>query len=138
MIDLFASAALLLFLDQLSKTFAEVYAGERSIAVGTLLRLRHVASIKRRYTSDTGRALLVLLWLASLASAIILYRTPAFHSRAAMMAFGAAIGGAAGNLIDILHTRSVSDFIDFSFWPTFNLADAAIVCGLAVAFWQRF
>ncbi len=53
---------------------------------------------------------------------------------------GLVIGGAAGNLADRLfrsRNGAVVDFIHLSFWPTFNLADSAIVSGcvlLAVAF----
>jgi signal peptidase II len=51
------------------------------------------------------------------------------------------IGGAAGNLVDRL-TRgdglldgAVVDFIDFSFFPAFNLADSAITVGAVLALW---
>jgi len=52
-----------------------------------------------------------------------------------MAGVGAALGGAAGNLLDILRRRSVLDFIDLRWWPVFNIADVGIVAGLAVAFW---
>ncbi len=46
------------------------------------------------------------------------------------------VGGAAGNLIDRLRFGAVTDFIDLHWgeahWPTFNLADAAIVCGVGL------
>lgn len=38
-------------------------------------------------------------------------------------------GGAAGNLIDRAKTGLVVDFLDFRFWPVFNIADIAIVAG---------
>lgn len=38
-------------------------------------------------------------------------------------------GGAAGNLIDRVIFGGVVDYIDFRFWPVFNLADIAIVMG---------
>jgi signal peptidase II len=30
---------------------------------------------------------------------------------------------------------SVTDFIDFSFWPNFNVADSAITIGVVVLLW---
>ncbi|MEW6182441.1 MAG: signal peptidase II [Bacillota bacterium] len=45
---------------------------------------------------------------------------------------GLLLGGAVGNLIDRLRFGYVIDFIDIGFWPVFNLADTAIVCGVAV------
>lgn len=41
-------------------------------------------------------------------------------------------GGAIGNLIDRITTGYVIDFFDFRIWPVFNIADMAIVCGVAV------
>lgn len=43
---------------------------------------------------------------------------------------GLLLGGALGNLIDRVRIDSVVDFIKLPAWPTFNLADAAIVAGV--------
>lgn len=40
-----------------------------------------------------------------------------------------ALGGAAGNFIDRVRLGFVVDYLDLHFWPVFNLADAAILCG---------
>jgi signal peptidase II len=40
------------------------------------------------------------------------------------------IGGALGNLADRVRDGAVTDFIDLPLWPTFNLADLAIVAGV--------
>jgi signal peptidase II len=40
------------------------------------------------------------------------------------------IGGALGNLADRVRDGAVTDFIDLPLWPTFNLADVAIVAGV--------
>lgn len=42
------------------------------------------------------------------------------------------LGGALGNFIDRVKTGYVIDFFDFSFWPVFNMADIAIVTGVAI------
>ena len=57
------------------------------------------------------------------------------QSHAAQAGVGCALGGAAGNLLDILRRGHVVDFIDLGWWPVFNLADVAIVGGLLFAFW---
>ena len=49
------------------------------------------------------------------------------------------LAGAGGNLADRIRLGAVVDFIDFRFWPVFNLADTWITCGtilLALAFWK--
>ncbi len=49
-----------------------------------------------------------------------------------MSALGLVLGGTIGNLIDRLCLGYVTDFIDFSFWPAFNVADSAIVIGVII------
>ena len=39
-------------------------------------------------------------------------------------------GGALGNLLDRVMYGFVIDFIDFNFWPAFNIADSAITVGV--------
>jgi signal peptidase II len=57
-------------------------------------------------------------------------------------ALGAVIGGAVGNIIDRLHYGAVADFLDFHMgqwhWPAFNLADSAIVVGVAILMLDSF
>lgn len=48
------------------------------------------------------------------------------------LALGLILGGAIGNLIDRLRLGHVVDFIDLRWWPVFNLADSAIVCGVVL------
>lgn len=48
------------------------------------------------------------------------------------VALGLVLGGGAGNLADriVRSTPGVVDWIDVGWWPVFNLADSAIVCGV--------
>ena len=41
------------------------------------------------------------------------------------------IGGSVSNLFDRVASGHVTDFIDFNFWPSFNLADTFIVLGVS-------
>lgn len=64
-------------------------------------------------------------------------------SRGAASGVGLVLGGALGNLADRLvrgEGGAVVDFVRIGFWPTFNVADAAIVVGavlLAVSYWRN-
>lgn len=52
------------------------------------------------------------------------------------VALGLIMGGAIGNnLIDRLRLGHVTDFLHFSFWPIFNIADMAIVGGAILMGW---
>jgi signal peptidase II len=45
---------------------------------------------------------------------------------------GLVIGGSLSNLVDRVRLGYVTDFIDFGWWPAFNLADSFIVIGVAM------
>jgi signal peptidase II len=62
--------------------------------------------------------------------AFFFYRhLPFLSSALSEVALGLILGGTVGNLIDRLRLGYVTDFIDFHFWPAFNVADSAIVVG---------
>lgn len=67
-------------------------------------------------------AVVVVLWM-------LLAGEP---SRLATVGCGLILGGAAGNLLDRLSAGEVTDYIHFSFWYVFNVADAAITVGVAI------
>ena len=78
-------------------------------------------------------------WLAGLAVltlfAIFFFRRAlGLQSRWAQLCFGLLCGGTVGNLTDRLRYGHVIDFLDFHFgsyiYPSFNVADAGIVCGV--------
>jgi signal peptidase II len=56
------------------------------------------------------------------------------------VALGLLIGGAIGNIIDRIRIGAVVDFLDFYVghwhWPAFNVADSAVVSGVALLMLQ--
>jgi signal peptidase II len=48
------------------------------------------------------------------------------------LAVGLIVGGALGNLADRIRIGAAIDFIDPPLWPAFNIADIAIVAGVAL------
>jgi signal peptidase II len=134
MVSMFAFVILVFVVDQWSKAAAQFLLRGRSVSWGPLLRFRCVAGLRNAHPRKSSRVALALFWLAALASAILLHRFSGwFQSDFALIGLGLAMGGAAGNLADILRRRYVTDFIDLGWWPVFNLADVAIVAGLLVA-----
>ncbi len=59
-------------------------------------------------------------------------RFPYLISRGTTAGVGLLLGGASGNLIDRLRLGEVTDFIGVGIWPTFNVADSAIVVGAII------
>ena len=63
--------------------------------------------------------------------AVLLARNPT--TAGMWVAVGLVAGGALGNLADRLRDGSVIDYIEINYpWPPFNLADVAIVSGVAI------
>ncbi|GAF88347.1 unnamed protein product, partial [marine sediment metagenome] len=60
------------------------------------------------------------------------HRFPFLDNILGKSALGLVLGGTVGNLIDRLRFGYVTDFIDFGFWPAFNIADSAIVIGVII------
>lgn len=51
-----------------------------------------------------------------------------------LISLGLIEGGILGNLIDRIKYGYVIDFINFHYWPVFNLADSFIVTGVIIFF----
>ncbi|MDW7651286.1 MAG: signal peptidase II [Bacillota bacterium] len=60
-----------------------------------------------------------------------LHQLPKEH-KLLRIALALQLGGALGNLLDRLRFGYVVDFLDFRFWPVFNIADIAIVVGIGL------
>jgi signal peptidase II len=75
----------------------------------------------------------IVILLTGLAVAWMLYFFARSGSRHPVLpvALGLVIGGSVSNLLDRVRLGHVTDFLDFRYWPAFNLADTFIVVGVA-------
>lgn len=69
-------------------------------------------------------SLAIILWLA----VYFLFAYRLFWERGLALIF--ILGGGISNFLERGITGSVRDFLSFSFWPSFNVADIAIVGGV--------
>jgi signal peptidase II len=81
-----------------------------------------------------GGVLLVVFAVLALAALLFFFARHRQHPLV-WLPTGLLIGGAAGNLIDRAWEGAVTDFIDLSWWPAFNLADVAITFGVLSLLW---
>ena len=83
--------------------------------------------------------LLICLAVLVLALIAIFRKDLALHTSVSQWCFGLIIGGIVGNTIDRVLRGHVVDFLDVRLpgyqWPTFNVADSAIVIG---TFWYIY
>lgn len=81
---------------------------------------------------ENKRLLFILIAVLILVVGGYFYRKIPRQYRLLRVGLGLMAGGAIGNLIDRVATGYVIDFFDFRIWPVFNVADIAIVCGVAI------
>lgn len=128
-----AIVMLVLALDQFTKLIAQKYMPSGS------------GFFSLNYTTNTGAAFglfkdgnVFLIIISFIVLAAIIY-FGFYHSKKIsrnIAIFSALLfGGILGNLLDRLFSGFVVDFIDFSFWPAFNVADIAITMGVAGLVW---
>jgi signal peptidase II len=134
---LFAVVSILVVLaDQWSKALATemLYrSGLRSVPVfGELVRFTYVENRGAAFgLLQNQTAFFVLVGVVVIAVIAISFRYMTNPSVILILCLGLQMGGAIGNLIDRLRSGYVVDFIDLTVWPVFNLADSAIVVGVA-------
>jgi signal peptidase II len=135
---LFGVALLVLALDQLAKWWvvASLPEGGWWSPVPGLWRVFRIV-----HTTNSGAAFgifprqgsfFILVAVVVVAAIVFFQHRLPVNGWLIRLTLGLQLGGAAGNLVDRLHYGSVIDFIDIGFWPIFNLADLAIVVGVAV------
>lgn len=138
-------ATVVMVLDQASKWFIllEVMQPPRSIEVTSFFNL--VLTYNRGVSfgllaGDNPWQPYLLVALSTVIVIALLYWLRQQKSALTVLAVGLVTGGAVGNAIDRFLHPGVVDFLDFHYagwhWPAFNLADSAIVAGVALLLWD--
>lgn len=125
---LVAAAVAVLAVDLLSKVAASTYLDTRGIELpGPLdLRLGYNPGVAFGM-GDNAPAWLVLVLTGGVAAAIAVAAWRGMF--ASSIAAGVVVGGAIANVVDRAQAGTVVDMLYTGWWPTFNLADVAVVCG---------
>ena len=80
----------------------------------------------------SATSLVILLTAAAVAWMLYFFARSGSRHPILPVALGLVIGGSVSNLLDRVRLGHVTDFLDFKFWPAFNLADTFIVVGVAI------
>lgn len=132
-------AGAIILLDQVSKYLvrAMMVPGESIPLIPKVFHLTYVQNPGAAFGMFAHRTTFFII----IAVAVILFIL-AFFQRVGqdqkLLRVGLALqlGGAVGNLIDRVRLGHVTDFFDFRVWPVFNVADMAIVVGVAILCWE--
>lgn len=118
--------ALVVAADQLTKYWA----------AGLVAPISLTSFLSLRFSTNTGAAFSMftqypqlLMFIAAAFVIGLLFFLPRMKP-AILIPIAFIWGGALGNLIDRLLLGAVRDFIAFTFWPSFNIADSAITVGV--------
>jgi signal peptidase II len=132
-LELAAVALAALGADQLTKSFVTSgLALNEEVHVAGPFSIHHVQNSGIAFGFFASATSLVIL-LTAIAVVWMLYFFARSGSRHPVLpvALGLVIGGSLSNLIDRVRLGHVTDFLDFTYWPAFNLADSFIVVGVA-------
>jgi signal peptidase II len=138
------TALVIVVVDQLTKAWAVDRLSDGDIDIVWTLRfhLSYNTGMAFSQGQDWGPIIGVIAMLVIVAMLLSLRRQP---GRPTDIAVGLIVGGAVGNLLDRLFRQEgwlrggVVDFIDFQWFPVFNVADMAITIGgalLVLASWR--
>ena len=135
----FLIGILIVIADQLSKNWIRInlLRGQSLFDIG-FFRIIHVSNTGAAFGlfQDQSLALTIIAVVGVvviLVCALFLSRSlPFLNSMSGKSVLGLILGGTVGNLIDRLRFGHVTDFIDFGFWPAFNVADSAVTVGVII------
>ncbi len=130
-----------LAIDQLSKSWAlERLSDGEIIDVIWTLRFNLAFNTGMAFSKGSGSGAIIGLVVLVIVG-VLLYVARSMRSRVQLVLVGLIIGGAIGNVLDRLFRAplagepsgfmrgAVVDFIDVQWWPIWNVADMAVVCG---------
>lgn len=134
-LELLIAVAAVLAADQLSKRwvlaeprFAKALAPRALVSICCITNRRAAVALP-----ETG---ILVAWIACAALVLFALDQEALSESPLFVAgIGMTLGGVTGNVIDLLWRRGIVDFIALGSWTIFNVADLAIVGGLALALW---
>jgi len=132
------TATVVLLADQVTKAMVigAIGFGERVKVLGDLVWLWHVRNEGAAFSLFQGGQLLFYA-VTILALGLLVYFQRAFRGRGWLLhvVLGLVLGGTLGNLVDRVRLGYVTDFISVGIgdlrWPTWNVADASLVVGIA-------
>ena len=131
---LLAAVAFLVFCaDQVTKAIVTrtLAHGNVVIILGGAAQLEYARNTGAAFSLfRAGGALFAVIAIVVSVGILVYYRRTSGGPFLVRLALGGILGGALGNLVDRVRLGYVVDFIDFRWWPVFNVADSCIVVGV--------
>jgi signal peptidase II len=137
---LFWTAVIVIILDIASKVWVRsAIQVNQSIPVMKFLSITHIQNTGVAFGMLQFAALRWVYVAIALIIAIIIANSCRHKKlKTHFLLWGLIMGGAIGNALDRIFIGTVTDFIDFHFWPAFNVADSALTIGVLLLIWHAF
>ena len=122
--------------DQLTKVFvsSRLALGDAVEILGPF-SIHHVRNTGIAFGLFAGSTSIVIVLTAVAIGALVIFFARSGRRHPLLpVAVGLVLGGSISNLVDRLRLGYVTDFLDFDYWPAFNLADTFIVVGVGILF----
>ena len=125
-------------LDQITKWIVNAtLAVGQSVPVFPTFSVMHIRNTGAGFGVLQGQnSIFILIALIAIVAIIVMMKKIIEKHHTTVFA-SMILGGAVGNLIDRITYGSVTDFLNFSFWPAFNIADAALTLGVLGLIWME-
>jgi signal peptidase II len=91
-----------------------------------VLKIHYLTNTGAGFSILTGRTGILALISLAVIIGLIYYYKDIPKQKIPQLLFALFLGGAIGNFIDRALRSFVIDFIDFGWWPAFNIADMAL------------
>ncbi len=129
-----AVALAVFVLDRLTKSLVatQVAYGTEVPVIGHLVGIANVRNSGAAFGFAPAGATFFLVASIVVAIGLVVYVVQTPGSPATEAVLGLIMGGTLGNGYDRVVYGTVTDFINFHFFPVFNVADSAISIGVAV------
>ena len=133
------TAGIVLAADQAAKLVVAHYRYSLPYKVVGGLRIEYTQNTGVSFSLFPGQTTVLIIVVGLVTAAVLggLLVTPRQYA----IPLGLVLGGSLGNWVDRVRLGYVVDFVTAPHWPTFNVADVALVGGMAVlalvVFWPQ-
>lgn len=140
---IFSTALFVIILDQLTKFLIKqnFELNQSFPIIKNILHFNYITNTGSAFGLFKGYNLFFVFFSIIVIIVIYMYLNRIKNNEKLMQfSIGLLLGGTIGNLIDRTLYGYVIDFIDFRFWPVFNIADSAVtisVIFLVFVLWKR-
>ncbi|MBN1544811.1 signal peptidase II [Candidatus Woesearchaeota archaeon] len=106
--------------------------GESIPVIGSFFMITRTENIGAGFGVLAGQSIIFIAAAILVLLLIVYFYNKIIYDRLLVFSSAFILAGTVGNLMDRLFFGHVIDYIDFSFWPTFNLSDVSLVIGAAL------